>query len=429
MTLNISGITRFQSLWRGHAERKKEGRFLSAYLLEKAKSCIQENRLGARPTGHLVYFPDNLPIVFKHKRAYELNQRFANIHKAKELCKAQGYKHLAVPGAYIYKDFLVEKRLPIEPKIDIREQMIFYAQHRDQLTEAVREFTALGVHASWSDLAGNSKHPFEELSKAPLGRYDNVPLYIENNQGKIGLVDLEYFSLNTAEQKSSSWIDAIYLFPYHFEDILSVVKQFNPGIEEYREELENRRDEALKRFHLLYHGHLSFTQQKGITVNDPTAFPRLEPARIEQIKLALEEVLRKELESGWVKLSSGREVDEAIRDFNQNKFPQVMEALHALIPAMLRDRLKWKSERGSVATIEKFLSIRTLEVDSFSNRLMDDEIDFPKFEMFDENIYGSGHLRNTLFETLFKELQKGGEIFYYNPSLGVGGHARHFILC
>jgi hypothetical protein len=172
MAANISGIVRFQSLWRGHAERKKEGRFLTAALLKRAKSCIDENRLGNGR--YPVYFPNNLPLVLKHKSIGEVNQRFANIRKAKEICTAKGYNHLTVPGAYVYKDFLVEKRLPIESEIDIQEQMIFYAQHRDQFTEAVREFTALGCHANWSDLAGNSKHPFEELSKAPLGRYEGA---------------------------------------------------------------------------------------------------------------------------------------------------------------------------------------------------------------------------------------------------------------
>ena len=46
------------------------------------------------------------------------------------------------------------------------------------------------------------------------------------------------------------WIKAIYLFPYHYNEILAVVQSFNFDFEKVRKDLEEVRDESLKRFKL-----------------------------------------------------------------------------------------------------------------------------------------------------------------------------------
>src|SRR5205814_1778439 len=117
-------------------------------------------------------------------------------------------------------------------------------------------------------------------------RYDNVVPYLEQGEGKIGLVDLEEFVplRRSGDRPIYQCLSAVCFFPLHLEEIVEVMKRFDPEIEEHRPQLEKARDGALMRFKTAYEDHLNFVREKQITFEEPLKMVDISPARIEAIK-------------------------------------------------------------------------------------------------------------------------------------------------
>ncbi|MFI5344336.1 MAG: hypothetical protein ACHQUC_08970, partial [Chlamydiales bacterium] len=165
--------------------------------------------------------------------------RLISMEQAHEICERNGYKDLIIPQARGYGEFLVERKLPFEQNSYTHIKL--YAENHDKFDNAVTEFTGFLCQSFLCDI----------IDERGLGRYDNVPLYIEDGQGKIGLIDLEQFYPNVGEVEDWLFLrcrDAVRLFPYHLDKIIEVAKKIDPSIEETRDLLIVERDKQLLMF-------------------------------------------------------------------------------------------------------------------------------------------------------------------------------------
>lgn len=438
-----SAATKIQSVWRGHLARikieKAEKHVLSYALLKKAKPYIDvpSNRqdmprasCGKTP----VYLPKELPIVLKQSGSPQNQKRFNQMKEGRDICEKNSYEHLVIPKARVYGKFIVESRLPITMH-GTKEQIGLYIENRERFTGAVQEFTGFLCQSNFRDITGGSNDPYGTLSKTPVGRYDNIALYLEEDQGKIGLIDLEQFTPECSKlQKKwcfSKCQDAVHLFPYHLDEIMSVAKRFDPDIESYRGSLELEKAEALKRFKLAYEDHLDFVREKGIRLEDPISFEKLGVDRIKQLKKVIEEELRKEHEDVWFKGCLGEMPDSTLISFNEKAFPQILDATYKLINDTLVYNLEYQKSKGDISTNSKLLSVRTLVFSSqyvVYDEFIKSTLKSLEMLVFKSRFRTEGFL-HLLLGVILKELEKGGEIAYYNPSFGYGDYATQCVFC
>ncbi len=266
--------------------------FLSDDLFEKAKLLLDHSNLEDLPRASAgktpVYLPKTLPIVLKHSDRGGPGQgkrRLEEMELARKICEQNNYNRLTIPKGCLYKEFLIETRVPLE-KHDFKAQVGLYIENRDKFTNAVKEFTGFLFQSSLSDITDTRTYS----TRTYLGRYDNVALYLEKEQGKIGLIDLEHFEPIVDKSSAASFkkcLDAIALFPLHFEEILTIAKAFDPRIKDYLKKLEESRDEVLKRFKEIYYDHLSFIKTKKIPIENPAYFEKISLARKKSIYEAL----------------------------------------------------------------------------------------------------------------------------------------------
>lgn len=417
-----------QKRCRGHLvrvkTRKLQRNFLSYRLLEQAKPYINnpsslEDLPRATSGGTRVYLPKELPIVLKESGSPENQKRFDQMGQGREICERSGYADLVIPKARVYANFIIESRLPITMH-GTKKQIGLYIENRDLFTNVVKEFIGFLCQSSFYDITGGNNDPYSTLSKSPLGRYDNIALYLENGHGKIGLIDLEHFSPKCHRQQKE-WCffrcrDAVHLFPHHLDEIMNAAKQFDPEIEEYRKTLEIERDEALKRFQIVYEDHLNFIKEKNITLQNAAVFEKLGIGRTEQLKDAIEKKLRKKNTSIRFEGYLGNNPGTALASFNEKTFPKLMSATYKLIDTLLDFNMK-SCENNKVSSTAELLAIRTIqfsyehtEYEDFTKSLTSD------LTMFDIKPRKIKQLLDLLLNTILKEFAKGREIAYYNPN-------------
>lgn len=266
-----------------------------------------------------------------------------------------------------------------------------------------------------------------------MGRYDIITLYLEGEKGKIGLPDLKGF--NPRFYRRGAWCydrcqDAIHLFPYHLNEILDIAKKFDPDIEKYRKDLEKERDEALLRFKLAYEDHLTFIKEKGITIENPTAFGKIESARIEEIKAVLEAQLRED-NKGWFKGCLGEYSDKTVACFNEKSFQIFFDAICTLINNLLESNLEQAGGKAAITCTPMLLSMRSLKFNARNVRWAPfAQSMIPQFAMFTfERLSEKEGLIFSLLDAFLKELERGKEIAYYNPSFGYGSWASLCLFC
>lgn len=425
--------TTIQSIWRSYRTRvkvKKESKHYLLYaLLEKAKPYLDDpyklQYLPQALSGHTpVYLPSELPIVLKRCGFPKNQKRFDKMRQARNLCEINGYKHLVIPKARVYKNFIVESRLPISVH-RTKEQIGFYIENRERFADVVKEFTGFLCQSNIEDITGGNCNPFITLSNAPLGRYDNIALYLEGNQGKIGLIDLERFSPECS--RGVGWCfskckDAIDLFPYHFDEIMSVAKKFDPYIEIHHQKLQLERDEALKRFKLTYEDHVKFIKEKGITIANPSEIVKITNVRKESIKEAMIAIIRNENEE---------ESKKFIALFEKS-FPKILDLITDFLSEMIN--LKINSVKEPILFDYQLVSCRTLHFDISHKRYealqknVASNLDMMKIEG-GEHEEAEAIFVSLIIQCVFKELATGQEIAYYNPRFGIGSYAKQCIFC
>jgi len=177
---------------------------LSEHLLEQAKVYIEDrSKLSGLPIASRgktpVYLPKELPIVPKLTGSQHSQIRLAQMREGRKLCDKNRYKHLDIPAASVRGDFIIERRLPLLAQ-HTKEHIGLYIENSERFSPAIREFVGFLCQADLSDITGARSDPYNMLSEAPIGRYDNVALYLNNEQGYIGLIDLETFQVGVRAQ-------------------------------------------------------------------------------------------------------------------------------------------------------------------------------------------------------------------------------------
>lgn len=461
-----SAAVKIQKIWRGHSDRVKVEKLrkhlLSSALFEKAKIVIDNNSYSfgcsRAPYGRSkVYLHKKLPLVFKNsdldlsiedekalkKLGYVGNrERVDKMRQARNICERNGYKSIVIPKARIYKDFIVETRLPIM-MYEMKDQMGLYIENRARFTEAVKEFVGFLCQSKLSDITGNTLDSYGTLSETPMGRYDNVALYLEEDRAKIGLIDLEGFEPE-CHKSEKNWCflrcqDAIRLFPYHLDEILDIAKNFDPKIHEYRKDLEIEKNGALKRFKIAYEDHLELIKKQGITFENPSEI-KINSNQRENLKQAALLFIQK-LHEGEVVLGlkdclgeTPEEVEESIRLFEQD-FPKILDLKIAFLSRMLKVNIEMV--KPTISSDVQLLSCRTVFFRDFfiSPRNIDDSnsripiVQSEKWaESLEEDIAAELPMKTwepnkleiaaNLRGFLFDELVKQGVIAYHNYKFG-----------
>lgn len=114
-------------------DEKSKRSFLDDSLLESAKPFIENpslrKDLPQPPYGTTtVYLPKEFPIVLKQGSPETRSIRLNQIIDARNLCDQNNYQCLTIPTAQVYKDFIVESRLPIEVHHSYKDHIALYVK-------------------------------------------------------------------------------------------------------------------------------------------------------------------------------------------------------------------------------------------------------------------------------------------------------------
>lgn len=192
--------------------------------------CTQAN-IGACT----VHFPKGIPqVVLKYctetknsRGSLSAYGRLNKMDQGRSVLKEIGSKHLIIPLARIHKRELIEQRLPVD--CGFWEQTTLYLNNPEKFTAAIQELTEFCRHAHIGDLINHNNNTGFIQSSGPMIRYDNLPIYLENGVGKIGLIDLEQLTL-TKDLFAPEIATLAQIFPLHIEEILKVAEKYEPTI-------------------------------------------------------------------------------------------------------------------------------------------------------------------------------------------------------
>ena len=395
---------------------------LDAGLYKKAITYIETpsklDDMPVAPFGRTrVYLPKELPIVLKLSGSPANQERFEKMQEAQEVCEENEYTHLVIPQARVHGDFIIESRLPITAH-EMKEQIGLYIEHTELFNDAVREFTGFICQTALGDITGGTESFYQKISSVPMGRYDNVSLYMEKEGevpvGKIGLIDVEDFQTLDSEDEVN-YLDrckqAIYLFPYHLDIILEEVKKEYPAIEKHRKELEGARDKVLEYFKTCYRVHLDFINNNKISINNPDKIVKITQERKDEIRISIKEYFEKRYKKVYAD-KSGK--IENLDQFMENTFPQILDAVIDHVTQCLQLSVKAKSKHTLFSSFPQLLAARTITVESseISDRYKGE---FNKVEFARDNVLAF----DLLLEEIFKRLQ--GQEIAYQQYVGSGG--------
>ena len=373
-------VIRIQSIVRAHLAKVKatevKEHYLDPELFKKAtyytKKPANVSREPRAINGiAMVYLPRNLPIVLKYIGDSISKRRFEKIIAARKLCQKNSYKDLVVPRARVHGDFLLECRLPIEVH-DFREQVGLYVDNRDKFTPAIREFAGFLFQTTLHDIVGRPPGNFyAQLTDIAIGRYDNVALYLDETQGKIGLVDLEQFDPycdRTDDRWSYSRCETlICLFPLHFEEILNVAKEYDPNIENFREDLKKIRDKAYVFFKMIYIDHEELIKDNHITIENSTRLAEIKAENyvniLDEIRQFISDSHQGHYGAAYQNCLGIDPVDSLVQ--LEKKFPEVMQATTDFLSKMIRLSLMQKSAKQSHISERDLIFFRAIK---FSNQ-------------------------------------------------------------
>lgn len=224
--------TVLQKYYRGHNSRMHNPLPLlkGIQMVEAISKKQLTTPLGPQASSGItpVYFPVTLPqIVLKDCKegqkactaALSAAKRVKKTQTALRLCRQNRYQHLVVPRAVSSKGWCIEDRLPLNTDSLYQKQL--YLDHPEKFTEAIVELTDFFFHATIGDLIVN-KNGVETI------RHDNLPLYLEQGKGKIGLIDLEHMTIRRKVPYKFSLpkLETLMkIFPLHSNEILKTVQK------------------------------------------------------------------------------------------------------------------------------------------------------------------------------------------------------------
>ncbi len=425
--------TSIQKHFRGYLARRP---FLSNHLYPQYRVlCDQAERAGHRclmpNAGNgrtTVFLPQQMPgVVLKQSGRKEAIERFHQMQEARSVLYSQKSSHLIIPEANLCQNFLVEKRLPVN--VDSYANMQIYLSDPKLFDEPVRELTRLFSTVDIGDLIATSKRsPLRYISGNNV-RYDNLPLYVvEKNgkmEGKIGLIDLEYFK----NSPSADGLETVVrIFPLHLDIIKEEATKLKMEFDEGR--LETAAEKGKKYLEVGFASHLKWLKQKGIDTNHLSSQPfQVSPQREKELITVIEKELLKlnqgvnHFRSRW----NGNSNTIAKNFFIENPEATAKELAATILPLMI-GRIKTRIERHQNEQLTKFLDKKMTEAQLISSRsfeieriklcrdvLKETHVAYEKLKVNEISIEEKRDLSDQLLYVVLENLVKGGEIFYFDP--------------
>lgn len=231
-----NAATTIQKLFRGSQAREA---FLprSLYPLYKEECKNTEIRFMSLATAGKtpVYLPDDFEaVVLKEAGREKAIQRFHKMQEVRSVLKTKQCSHLVIPRARLYKEFIVEERLPISPRSF--HNITLYTSNPTLFDEPVREMVRLFSKIYISSLTNfEIDKPNNKMYVTDI-RYDNISFYMTYDKGrpvsKIALPDLERARESNEMTDIKKLISLGIIFPLHYEIIKEAAlregMEFNP---------------------------------------------------------------------------------------------------------------------------------------------------------------------------------------------------------
>lgn len=417
---------------RGYLVRKSHlsPRLYPQYLAQcEQVTADDRSMLQARGGQTRVYLPEAMPgVVLKQSGREGAIARFHQMQQVRSVLKEQNSSHLIIPKASLCQNFLVEERLPIN--IDNYHNMATYMMQPQLFDEAVREMTRLFSRIPISDLVSHQINPLAHLPGVNnLVRYDNLPLYIveENGQkkGKIGLIDLEH-----TNEPGTGFEDLARIFPYHLDIIKEELEAL--GIAVFDDSsLHTAAEKGDKFLRQGFYDHLVWLQTKGVSVPSFQSF-EISSERIQQLTACVEMELQK-LNFGINGLfEEGTYLGTPAIDFFARNPREMASELAPEILTMILENLKTQLEQNQHEELSKLSakdSVDAALVKLRSPVLHRDALfkGVDSFILSRPNIEGltrrqANDIAEQLTCVIMKDLAQHGDIFSFDPAHYTSGH-------
>lgn len=282
---------------------------------------------------------------------FDLKFRLVNMESCRRFCELHCFRSLVVPEARVEGDYLRERRLPISESSQMG-QIGLYLSNSESFSDAIAEFMKFLCLANFDDLLGSSE--LSSLSDFVNARYDNAPLYLEGGEGKIGLIDLESFSLReestspSLEHIKSACITSVTFFPLHFDLILSIAESFDSNIRGERGELEQLQTKIMNYFEKSWVAHQRFLDANGITVRNPTKMVQMTPDIKLEIISSLRDKFYKPLGEPY------REPDRLVADYFFSSEASRTAIESQLFPSIVDHVERFNQKRFNYLVIKKY---------------------------------------------------------------------------
>lgn len=361
-----------------------------------------------------VYFPQQAPKLILKEAGRNCVARFNKMQKVHRVLASQRSTHLVVPKARIHKDFIIEKRLPIDT--NPYRNMELYSQNPEQFDDAVRELTRLFGRVAIHDLIDTRVDSLGNKSDVGgIVRYDNLPLFIVEKdgvkQGKIGLIDID---IQGAPSPQAFNVLAR-IFPYHLDIIEEEALQYPDGKVNV-EQLRANAADGKKYIEGGFSEHHNWLVEKNITAENCTQPLEITPERNQEITEQVEKELLR-LNEGFndILIRKGY-TDIPAKNFLDDPENKAKELAAAITPVIIGN-LQRQLERRAKPPKEPITDAKIVELRS------------PKFQGFSlqdgigetiasQNVEVSGMqmIPEQLVYIVMQELTKGKEIFYYETS-------------
>lgn len=310
-----------------------------------------------------VFLPKELPIVIKCPRENQseedIQNRLEKMYKARELCEEHHISNISVPEGHMHGPFIIESRIPFKSNNTI-QQIGLYCENREKFTQVAKEFVRLLCFGETKDFVGNTESVFSRLAEKGLQpRFDNIPIYIENGIGKMGLVDTEDFTPRTTKPTTSEVLTAVNwalrVFPFHKDAIVEEALKVDPEIANHMKDIDAYQQSGEEYYQLMYEGHKDFLNARGIDPAHAAQPVEVKAERREQVK----QILYPEIVSFLTDYNQSE--DFPITPEREQKIRQCLQqhadTLIDYMLAMVNDKLASEHKAISSKTAQEELSL------------------------------------------------------------------------
>jgi hypothetical protein len=363
-------------------------------------------------------------VVLKYSGKEGAITRFHQMQEVRSILNSQNSSHLIIPKASLYKDFLVEQRLPIN--VDKYHNMNLYLSNKTLFDDAVRELTRLFSRLYLSDIVNEFNLRLEDMHWGwDNVRYDNLPLYLVEEDGKrmgkIGLIDLERIQKRPNPEGLQALVR---IFPFHLDIIKEEASKLKMEFDEAS--LEDSAENGRKRLEVGFTNHLTWLKEKGVTAENFSEGFQVSPERVKELTTLLKEELLT-LNQGV----NGFFVRRGIFDRPESDFftgspeeiaTELAETITPMILSNIKDKFK-EDQNNKLRTIQvkemtesELVKLRSLDFQreelfkNFIDKIKDNEkIKFknswgqPEIEILEQLLY-----------VIMTKLKENDEIFYFN---------------